>query len=180
MTSYIDESRKKVTSQRLIEMKRKGEQISMLTSYDYTVASIVDAAGVNAILIGDSASNVMAGNDTTLPITLEQMIYHASCVKRGVKRAFVVCDMPFGSYQVCPKESVSNAIRIMKESGVDAVKLEGGEDIIESVRGIIRAGIPVVGHLGLTPQSIHKFGGYGLRAKEQAEAEKLVRDGHLL
>lgn len=157
-------------------MKQKGEKISMLTSYDYTTASIVDAAGVDSILVGDSASNVMAGNSTTLPITVDQMIYHARSVVRGVKRALVICDMPFGSYQIGSHDAVTNAIRIMKESGCDALKLEGGVEILDGVRRILDAGIPVCGHLGLTPQSINKFGTYAVRAKEEAEAEKLISD----
>lgn len=161
-------------------MKERGEKISMLTSYDFTTAGIVDAAGIDGILIGDSASNVMAGNGTTLPITVDQMIYHAKSVVRAVKRALVVCDMPFGSYQVDRKEGVKNAVRIMKESGCDALKLEGGVEIIDTVKGILDAGIPVMGHLGLTPQSINKFGTYAVRAKEEAEAEKLLSDAQLL
>jgi 3-methyl-2-oxobutanoate hydroxymethyltransferase len=180
MAGYITEDKRKVTTQRFKEMKQNGEKISMLTSYDYTIASIVDMAGIDGILIGDSASNVMAGNSTTLPITLDQMIYHASCVVRATKRALVVCDMPFGSYQVNATEGVKNAIRIMKESGCDAVKLEGGMEIIDTVKKIIEAGIPVIGHLGLTPQSINKFGSFGVRAKEQAEADKLFSDAHAL
>lgn len=180
MVGYITEDKRKVTTQRFKEMKQKGEKISMLTSYDYTIAGIVDEAGIDGILIGDSASNVMAGYTTTLPITLDQMIYHASCVVRAVKRALVVCDMPFGSYQVNPTEGISNAIRMMKESGCDALKLEGGIEIIETVRKIVNAGIPVMGHLGLTPQSINKFGTYTVRAKEDAEAEKLISDAHAL
>ena len=152
----------------------------MLTSYDYTMAQIVDGAGVDVILIGDSASNVMAGNLTTLPITLEQMIYHATSVMRGVKRALVVCDMPFGTYQVSASEGVANAIRIMKESGCDALKLEGGVEIIDTVKSILAAGIPVMGHLGLMPQSINKYGTYAVRAKDNAEAEKLISDAHAL
>jgi len=163
-----------------MEMKQKGEKISMLTSYDYTMAGLVDKAGIDAILIGDSASNVMAGNQTTLPITVDQMIYHASSVVRAVSRALVVCDMPFGSYQVNAAEGVTNAIRIMKESGCDALKLEGGVEIIDTVKRILDAGIPVMGHLGLTPQSINKFGTYAVRAKEEAEAEKLLSDARLL
>ncbi len=174
------EDKRKVTTQRLIEMKKNGQKVAMLTSYDYTMATIVDGAGVDVVLVGDSASNVMAGNATTLPITLDQMIYHAQCVTRGVKRALVVCDMPFGTYQISREEGVRNAVRIMAESGADAVKLEGGEEIIDTVRGIIQAGIPVMGHLGLTPQSVNQFGGYGLRAKEEAEANKLIRDAKLL
>ena len=174
------EDARKVTTHRLIEMKRQGKKIAMLTSYDYTMAGIVDWAGIDVILVGDSASNVMAGNTTTLPITLDQMIYHATSVMHGVKRALVVCDMPFGSYQVNATEGVTNAVRIMKESGCDALKLEGGEEIIDTVKAILAAGIPVMGHLGLTPQSINKFGTYAVRAKEEAEAEKLVADAHLL
>lgn len=177
---YISEDRRKVTTQRLREMKLRGEKISMLTSYDYTMASIVDAAGIDIILVGDSASNVMAGNQTTLPITLEQMIYHAKSVVRGVERALVVVDMPFGTYQISDIEAVTNAIRIMKVSHADALKLEGGAEILPSIRKIIDAGIPVMGHLGLTPQSINKFGTYAVRAKEEAEAQKLISDAHLL
>ena len=169
-----------MTTHRLTEMKQNGEKISMLTSYDFTMAGIVDRAGVDVILIGDSASNVMAGNTTTLPITVDQMIYHASSVVRAVNRALVVCDMPFGSYQVNAAEGVTNAIRIMKESGCDALKLEGGVEIIDTVKRILDAGIPVMGHLGLTPQSINKFGTYAVRAKEQAEAEKLMDDARRL
>jgi 3-methyl-2-oxobutanoate hydroxymethyltransferase len=177
---YITDDKRKVTTQRFKEMKQKGEKISMLTSYDYTMAGIVDEAGIDAILIGDSASNVIIGNSTTLPITVDQMIYHASCVVKAVKRALVICDMPFGSYQVNVTEGISNAIRIMKESGCDALKLEGGIEIIDTVKKIISAGIPVMGHLGLTPQSINKFGTYTVRAKEEAEAEKLISDAHAL
>lgn len=180
MTGYLVSDNRKVTTHRFIEMKQRGEKISMLTSYDFTTASIVDGAGIDGILIGDSASNVMAGNMTTLPITVEQMIYHARSVVRGVKRALIVCDMPFGSYQVDRKEGVKNAIRMMKESGCDALKLEGGEEIIDTVKGILDAGIPVMGHLGLTPQSINKFGTYAVRAKDEAEAEKLRNDARLL
>lgn len=180
MAGYLVDDTRKVTTHRLIEMKQQGKKIAMLTSYDYTMAQIVDGAGIDVILVGDSASNVMAGNSTTLPITLDQMIYHASSVMRGVKRALVVCDMPFGSYQVNPAEGVSNAIRIMKESGCDALKLEGGIEIIDTVKSILAAGIPVMGHLGLTPQSINKFGTYAVRAKEEAEATKLIRDAHAL
>ena len=180
MPAYLVEDTRKVTTKRLAEMKAQGKKIAMLTSYDYTTASIVDASGVDIILVGDSASNVMAGNMTTLPITLDQMIYHARSVVRGVQRALVVCDMPFGTYQVDATSAVRNAIRIMQESGSDAVKLEGGQEIIEAVRKILEAGIPVCGHLGLTPQSIHKFGGYGLRAKEKAEADKLLSDAKAL
>ena len=180
MSGYLVSDTRKVTTHRLMEMKQKGEKISMLTSYDYTMAGIVDKAGVDAILIGDSASNVMAGNQTTLPMTVEQMIYHARSVVRGVQRALVVCDMPFGSYQVNAAEGVTNAIRIMKESGCDSLKLEGGEEILDTVKRVLDAGIPVMGHLGLTPQSINKFGTYAVRAKEQAEADKLMNDARLL
>jgi len=171
---------KVVTTHVLSEMKLRGEKISMLTAYDYSMARIVDAAGIDVILVGDSASNVMAGNETTLPITLDQMIYHGASVVRGVKRALVVVDMPFGSYQGNSKEALSSAIRIMKETAADAVKLEGGIEIVESVKRILSAGIPVMGHLGLTPQSIHKFGTYTVRAKEEAEAQKLIEDARLL
>mgnify|MGYP001489773105 FL=1 len=180
MAGYIVDDMRKVTTHRLIEMKKRGEKISMLTSYDYTTAGIVDQSGIDAILIGDSASNVMAGNVTTLPITMNQMIYHASSVVRAVNRALVVCDMPFGSYQVNCSEGVTNAIRIMKESGCDALKLEGGVEIIDTVKKILDAGIPIMGHLGLTPQSINKFGTYTVRAKEEREAEKLISDAHAL
>ena len=169
-----------VTTLRLTEMKQRGEKIAMLTSYDYSTAKIVDAAGVDVILVGDSAANVMAGYETTLPITLDMMIYHARSVVRGVNRALVVVDLPFGTYQGNSKVALDSAIRIMKETEADAVKLEGGEEILESIQRILSAGIPVMGHLGLTPQSIHKFGTYSVRAKEEAEAEKLVRDAHLL
>ena len=180
MAGYLVSDNRKVTTHRLIEMKQKGEKISMLTSYDFTMAGIVDKAGVDVILVGDSASNVMAGHQTTLPITVDQMIYHSSAVVRAVNRALVVCDMPFGSYQVNAAEGVTNAIRIMKESGCDALKLEGGVEIIDTVKRILDAGIPVMGHLGLTPQSINKFGTYAVRAKEEAEAEKLISDAKLL
>ena len=180
MAGYLVEDTRKVTTHRLIEMKQQGKKIAMLTSYDYTMARIVDGAGVDVILIGDSASNVMAGNTTTLPITLNQMIYHATSVMHGVERALVVCDMPFGSYQVNPTEGVTNAIRIMKESHADALKLEGGEEIIGTVKRILSAGIPIMGHLGLMPQSINKYGTYTVRAKDDSEAEKLIRDAHLL
>jgi len=176
MSTYT-ESKSKVTAQTLIEMKRQGEKIAMLTAYDYTTAKIVDEAGVDAVLIGDSASNVMAGNTTTLPITLEQMIYHSTSVVRGVKHALVVCDMPFGTYSN-PTDGVRNAIRIIKESQCDAVKLEGGSEVIETIKKIVEIGIPVMGHLGLTPQYIHKFGTYGVRAKEKEEAQKLIADAH--
>lgn len=180
MAGYLVSDTRKVTTHRFIEMKQRGEKISMLTSYDFTTAGIVDGAGIDGILVGDSASNVMAGNSTTLPMTVEQMIYHARSVVRGVKRALVVCDMPFGSYQVDRKEGVKNAVRIMKESGCDALKLEGGSEIVDTIKGILDAGIPVMGHLGLTPQSINKFGTYTVRAKEEAEAAKLLSDARLL
>ncbi len=167
---------KKVTTHVLQEMKNAGEKITMLTGYDYTMARIIDTAGIDVILVGDSASNVMAGHETTLPITLDQMIYHASSVVRGVNRALVVVDMPFGSYQGNSKEALSSAIRIMKESGGHAVKLEGGQEILESVSRILTAGIPVMGHLGLTPQSIYKFGTYVVRAREEDEADRLIED----
>lgn len=167
---------KRITTNTILGMKQKGEKIAMLTSYDYSMATIVDAGGVDVILVGDSASNVMAGHETTLPITLDQMIYHAASVVRAVKRALVVVDLPFGSYQGNSKEALNSAIRIMKESGAHAVKLEGGVEVRESIERIITAGIPVMGHLGLTPQSIYKFGTYTVRAKEQAEAEKLKSD----
>lgn len=177
---YLVEDKRKVTTHRLIQMKQESKKIAMLTSYDYTTAQIVDSAGMDIILVGDSASNVMAGNVTTLPITLDQMIYHAKAVVRATQRALVVCDMPFGTYQVNPTEGVTNAIRIMKESHCDALKLEGGVEIIDTVKKILAAGIPVMGHLGLTPQSINKFGTYTVRAREEAEAEKLVSDAHAL
>jgi len=171
---------KKVTTNTLAEMKQNGEQISMLTAYDYTLAKIIDGAGIDVILVGDSASNVMAGHETTLPITLNEMIYHASSVVRATKRALVVVDLPFGTYQGNSLEALSSAIRIMKESGGHSVKLEGGGEVIESIKRILTAGIPVMGHLGLTPQSIYKFGTYSVRAKEEDEAEKLLSDAKLL
>lgn len=171
---------KKVTTHVLQEMKNKGEKISMLTGYDFSMARILDTAGIDVILVGDSASNVMAGHETTLPITLDQMIYHASSVVRAVERALVVVDMPFGSYQGNSKEALSNAIRIMKESGGHAVKMEGGQEILESISRILTAGIPVMGHLGLTPQSIYKFGTYVVRAKEKDEAVRLIEDAKAL
>ncbi len=170
----------KVTTHVLQEMKVKGEKIAMLTAYDYSFAKLLDEAGMEVILVGDSASNVMAGHRTTLPITLNEMIYHASSVVRGIKRALVVVDLPFGTYQGNSKEALNSAIRIMKESGADAVKLEGGSEIIESVDRILSAGIPIMGHLGLTPQSINKFGTYTVRATEEKEANKLLEDAHLL
>ncbi|HDP55310.1 MAG TPA: 3-methyl-2-oxobutanoate hydroxymethyltransferase [Bacteroidetes bacterium] len=171
---------KVVTTHVLNEMKLRGEKISMLTGYDYSMARILDAAGIDVILVGDSASNVMAGHESTLPITLDQMIYHGRSVVKAVKRALVVVDMPFGTYQGNSKLALDSAIRIMKESGADAVKLEGGREILDSVNRILSAGIPIMGHLGLTPQSIHKFGTYVVRAKEEEEADKLVEDAHLL
>jgi 3-methyl-2-oxobutanoate hydroxymethyltransferase len=171
---------KRVTTRTLQEMKLKGEKISMLTSYDYSIASIVDGAGIDVILVGDSASNVMAGHETTLPITLDQMIYHASSVVRAAKRSLVVVDLPFGSYQGNSKEALNSSIRIMKECGAHAVKMEGGEEIKESIQRILSAGIPVMGHLGLTPQSIYKFGTYQVRAKEEEEAARLMSDAKLL
>ena len=175
----VESTVRAVTTYRLTEMKQRGEKIAMLTSYDYSMAKIVDAAGIDVILVGDSAANVMAGYETTLPITLDMMIYHACSVVRAVNRALVVVDLPFGTYQGNSKVALDSAIRIMKETEADAVKIEGGEEILESVNRILSAGIPVMGHLGLT-QSIHKFGTYNVRAKEEAEAEKLVRDAHLL
>lgn len=171
---------KRITTSTLIDMKNNGEKISMLTAYDYTMAKIVDSAGIDVILVGDSASNVMAGHETTLPITLDQMIYHASSVVRASERSLVVVDLPFGSYQSDSKEALRSAIRIMKESGGHAIKLEGGKEVKDSIKKILQAGIPVMGHLGLTPQSIYKFGTYTVRAKEEAEAEKLVEDALLL
>ena len=176
----VKSSVKVVTTNVLSAMKQRGEKISMLTSYDYSMAKIVDQAGVDVILVGDSASNVMAGHVTTLPITLDQMIYHGASVVRGVNRALVVVDMPFGSYQGNSKEALNSAIRIMKETAADAIKLEGGAEVLESIQRILSAGIPVMGHLGLTPQSINKFGTYALRAKSDAEAQKLIDDAHLL
>lgn len=171
---------KVITTHQLQNMKERGEKISMLTAYDFSMASILDAAGIDVLLVGDSASNVMAGHETTLPITLDQMIYHAQSVVRAVKRAFVVVDMPFGSYQGNSSEALRSAIRIMKESGGHGVKLEGGAEIKESITRILSAGVPVMGHLGLTPQSIYKFGTYTVRAKEEAEAQKLIEDAKLL
>ncbi len=176
----VESTVRAVTTYRLTEMKQRGEKIAMLTSYDYSMAKIVDAAGVDVILVGDSAANVMAGYETTVPITLDMMIYHARSVVRAVERALVVVDLPFGAYQGNSKVALDSAIRIMKETEADAVKMEGGEEILESVQRILSAGIPVMGHLGLTPQSIHKFGTYAVRAKEEAEAGKLVRDARLL
>ncbi|MTI88150.1 MAG: 3-methyl-2-oxobutanoate hydroxymethyltransferase [Balneolaceae bacterium] len=170
----------KVTTQTVVDMKSAGEKISMLTAYDFTMARIIDRAGIEVILVGDSASNVMAGHETTVPITLDQMIYHTSCVVRGVDRALVIADMPFMSYQLTPKEALKSAGRMMKEAGAHAVKLEGGKAIADSVKKIVEAGIPVMGHLGLTPQSIYKFGTYKVRATEEKEAEDLIRDAKLL
>jgi 3-methyl-2-oxobutanoate hydroxymethyltransferase len=171
---------KKITTKRLFDMKQAGEKIAMLTAYDYTMAKILDAAGIDIILVGDSASNVMAGHETTLPITLDQMIYHASSVVKATNRALVVVDMPFGTYQGDSRKALASAIRIMKESGGHAVKMEGGAEITDSITRILSAGIPVMGHLGLTPQSIYKFGTYTVRAKEQKEADKLIEDAKLL
>ena len=171
---------KRITTNSLLELKNNGEKISMLTAYDYTLAKIIDNAGIDIILVGDSASNVMAGHETTLPITLDEMIYHASSVVRAVDRALVVVDMPFGTYQGNSKKALDSAIRIMKETGGHTVKLEGGSEIIDSVKRILSAGIPVMGHLGLTPQSIYKFGTYTVRAKEEEEAKKLIEDSKLL
>ena len=179
MSTYTEDNRK-VTTRRLIEMKQRGEKISMLTAYDYSMASLIDEAGMDVILVGDSASNVMAGNVTTLPMTLDQMIYHGKSVVRAVKRALVVVDMPFGTYQGNSKEALASAIRVMKETHADCIKLEGGAEVQESIERILCAGIPIMGHLGLTPQSINKFGTYAVRAKEEAEAKKLVEDAHLL
>lgn len=179
MSTQIKEI-KKITTHVLLEMKERGEKISMLTAYDFSMARIVDGAGIDVVLVGDSASNVMAGHETTLPITLDQMIYHASSVVRGIQRALVVVDLPFGTYQGNSKEALVSTIRIMKESGAHAVKMEGGEEIIESIKRILTAGVPVMGHLGLTPQSIYKFGTYQVRAKEDWEAEKLIADSKLL
>ena len=176
----VESTVRAVTTYRLTEMKQRGEKIAMLTSYDYSMAKIVDAAGLDVILVGDSAANVMAGYETTVPITLDMMIYHARSVVRAVERALVVVDLPFGTYQGNSKVALDSAVRIMKETEADAVKMEGGEEILESVQRILSAGIPIMGHLGLTPQSIHKFGTYAVRAKEEAEAEKLLRDARLL
>ena len=180
MSTYTAEDKRKVTTHRLIEMKQRGEKISMLTAYDYSMAKLIDEAGMDVILVGDSASNVMAGNVTTLPMTLDQMIYHGKSVMKAVNRALVVVDMPFGTYQGNPLEAFSSAVRIMKETHADCVKLEGGSEIRESIEKILCAGIPVMGHLGLTPQSINKFGTYAVRAKEKAEADKLISDARML
>ena len=178
--SAVRKEYKRVTTKSVVEMKANGEKISMLTAYDYTFAKLLDSAGIDVLLVGDSASNVMAGHETTLPITLDQMIYHASSVVRGVNRALIVVDLPFGTYQSDPKKALRSAIRIMKESGAHAIKLEGGKEEAESIKRIVIAGIPVMGHLGLTPQSIHQFGSFALRAKEEAEAQKLKEDAKLL
>ena len=178
--SKASENYVRITTRTLSEMKAHGEKIAMLTAYDFTMAGIVDKAGIDVILVGDSASNVMAGHETTLPITLDHMIYHATSVVRGVNRALVVVDLPFGTYQADSKEALRSAIRIMKESGAHALKLEGGNQIKESIERILQAGIPVMGHLGLTPQSIYKFGTYSVRAKEKAEAEQLLSDAQML
>ncbi|MFT3994577.1 MAG: 3-methyl-2-oxobutanoate hydroxymethyltransferase [Dysgonomonas sp.] len=179
MSTYTEDNRK-VTTRRLIEMKERGEKISMLTAYDYSMAGIIDQAGMDVILVGDSASNVMAGNITTLPMTLDQMIYHGTIVMKAVKRALVVVDMPFGTCSGNPMKSLEAAIRIMKETGADALKVEGGEEIIADIKKIIDAGIPVMGHLGLMPQSINKYGTYNVRAKDQTEADKLLKDALML
>lgn len=180
MSTNTTDNTRKVTTRRLGEMKQRGEKISMLTAYDYSSAKILDEAGIDVILVGDSASNVMAGNITTLPITLDQMIYHAKSVMKATRRALVVVDLPFGSYQGNSKEALASAVRIMKESHAEAVKMEGGSEIRESVERILCAGIPVMGHLGLTPQSINKFGTYNVRAREEAEASKLIEDAKML
>jgi 3-methyl-2-oxobutanoate hydroxymethyltransferase len=180
MSVHAAEPIRKVTTHRLFEMKERGEKISMLTAYDYTMAKIVDQAGIDVILVGDSASNVIAGNITTLPMTLDEMIYHGRSVMKAVERALVAVDMPFGSYQGNSTLALASAIRIMKETGADCLKLEGGEEILDSVKRILSAGIPIMGHLGLTPQSINKFGTYTVRAREEQEARRLVSDAHLL
>ncbi|MBN2744149.1 3-methyl-2-oxobutanoate hydroxymethyltransferase [Breznakibacter xylanolyticus] len=180
MSAATEDNKRKVTTHRLREMKERGEKISMLTAYDYSMASLIDEAGMDVILVGDSASNVMAGNITTLPMTLDQMIYHGTSVMKAVKRALVVVDMPFGSCSGNPEKSLDAAIRMMKETGADTLKIEGGEEVIQDIKKIINAGIPVMGHLGLMPQSINKYGTYTVRAKEEKEAEKLLRDALLL
>ncbi len=178
MSVHVQNSR--MTTAKLRQMKQNGEKIAMLTSYDFTLASLVDEAGIDVLLVGDSASNVVCGNMYTLPITVDEMIFLTKGVVRAAQHALVVCDMPFGSYQVNADEAVRNAIKILKESGCDAVKLEGGEEIIDAIRRMVQAGVPVMGHLGLTPQSVNQFGGYGLRAKEEKEAEKLIHDAKML
>jgi 3-methyl-2-oxobutanoate hydroxymethyltransferase len=180
MTTAEKEKPKRITTYVLQEMKARNEKIAMLTAYDYSMAKIIDSAGIDVVLVGDSASNVMAGHETTVPITLNEMIYHASSVIRAVKRALVIVDLPFGTYQGNSKEALTSAIRIMKETGAHGVKMEGGSEISESVSRILSAGIPVMGHLGLTPQSIHKFGTYVVRAKDEKEAKKLIEDAHIL
>lgn len=180
MSTQLSQSAKKITTRTVVDMKQKGEKISMLTAYDFTMAKLIDQAGIDIILVGDSASNVMAGHETTLPITLEHMIYHTQCVVRGVNRALVVADLPFMSYQVTSKEALINAGRIMKETGAHCVKLEGGKSIADTIGKIVDAGIPVMGHLGLTPQSIYKFGTYKVRAQEEEEAKQLMEDALLL
>jgi 3-methyl-2-oxobutanoate hydroxymethyltransferase len=180
MSTASTDRPRRVTTHTLQEMKARGEKIAMLTAYDYSIARILDRAGIDVLLVGDSASNVMAGYETTIPITLEEMLYYASSVVRAIERALVIVDLPFGSYQGNSKEALNSAIRIMKETGAHAVKLEGGREVVESVSRILSAGIPVMGHLGLTPQSIHKFGTYVVRAKDDAEAKKVVEDAHLL
>jgi len=175
-----DQNVKRITTHTLTTMKSKGEKIAMLTAYDYSFAKIIDAAGIDVILVGDSASNVMPGHETTLPITLDQMIYHAQSVVRGVKRCLIVVDLPFGTYQGNSKEALNSTIRIMKETGAHAIKLEGGEEVVDSIKRIVSAGVPVMGHLGLTPQSIYKFGTYQVRAKETAEADRLKNDAKKL
>jgi 3-methyl-2-oxobutanoate hydroxymethyltransferase len=180
MSGYLTTDQKKVTAKTFLKMKQEGEKITMLTAYDFTTAGILDRAGVDCLLIGDSASNVVAGNENTIPITMDQMIYHARSVARATNRALVLCDMPFGSYQVSEEEGVRNAIRIIKEAEADAVKIEGGAELAPMIKHMVDIGVPVCGHLGLTPQSIHKFGGYGLRAKEDAEAAKLISDAKAL
>ena len=180
MSAILSEDNRKLTTHRLMEMKRRGEKISMLTAYDFSMAKIIDQAGMDVILVGDSASNVMAGHLTTLPITLDQMIYHGKSVMKAVKRALVIVDLPFGTYQGDSKEALKSAIRVMKETHADCIKLEGGVEIRESIVRILSAGIPIMGHLGLTPQSINKFGTYAVRASEEVEAKKLVEDAHLL
>lgn len=180
MSTYNESAKPKVTTTSLLKMKQNGEKIACLTSYDYTMASLVDAAGMDLILVGDSAANTMMGYDTTIPITLDDMITFAKGVVRGAKRALVIVDMPFGYYQGCPDVALASAVRIMKETGAGGVKIEGGEEIKESISRILSAGIPVCGHLGLTPQSVNKFGGFGVRAKEEAEAAKLISDAKML
>ena len=180
MSTHIEDNKRKVTTHRLVEMKQRGEKIAMLTVYDYSMATIFDQTGIDVLLAGDSASNVMAGNVTTLPMTLDQMIYHGKSVMKAVKRALVVVDLPFGTYQGNSKEALASAIRVMKETHTDCIKIEGGAEIKESITRILSAGIPIMGHLGLTPQSINKFGTYAVRAREENEAQKLIEDAHLL